>query len=441
MRRIIHALTTLLVLLLCFSTVSAHSGRTDSSGGHRDNKNKSGLGSYHYHHGMSAHLHPGGICPYAPKDTISISNIPKSIDIGSSVSLEWEVTYYSSSGRVEWTSSAPEIIDVSSGVLTAKAPGKATITANLTNGSKSFTVTSKEVFPDEISISTVPERIAITSTASVSAALSPANVTNKELFWSSSNPDVLSVSGSGDITANSVGNSVITVSASGGLSRSFNVEVYEVLPERIVVQDESIRVPLGSAHMLSASVEPIDVSNKSITWTSSNPSIASVDEGGTIATHQVGTAVITATCQSVSVDIPITVDCIKADSVSFKDDSYPSALNIGDEFYPTVLFEPENTTYQDVTFTSSDPTVVEVAGNRLLAVGYGSTTITAIAKDGYVSTDIRISNPDDGKAIIGFFFFIGVTLVFAVAKKGYDNRKWFMEHPQYDRSKWMYKKK
>ena len=43
----------------------AHSGRTDASGGHRDNKNKSGLGSYHYHcGGHPAHLHENGVCPY-----------------------------------------------------------------------------------------------------------------------------------------------------------------------------------------------------------------------------------------------------------------------------------------------------------------------------------------------------------------------------------------
>lgn len=43
----------------------AHSGRTDSSGGHKDNKNKSGLGSYHYHcGGYPAHLHNNGVCPY-----------------------------------------------------------------------------------------------------------------------------------------------------------------------------------------------------------------------------------------------------------------------------------------------------------------------------------------------------------------------------------------
>lgn len=57
----------LLVFICLFSLalpVLAHSGRTDASGGHRDNNNVSGLGSYHYHHGYPAHLHPNGICPY-----------------------------------------------------------------------------------------------------------------------------------------------------------------------------------------------------------------------------------------------------------------------------------------------------------------------------------------------------------------------------------------
>lgn len=55
------------VLVLCLGfclTVSAHGGRTDAQGGHKDNANASGLGSYHYHHGYEAHLHPNGVCPY-----------------------------------------------------------------------------------------------------------------------------------------------------------------------------------------------------------------------------------------------------------------------------------------------------------------------------------------------------------------------------------------
>lgn len=58
------AAAAVMVLSLPFSAY-AHSGRTDSSGGHRDNKNVSGLGYYHYHcGGYPAHLHENGVCPY-----------------------------------------------------------------------------------------------------------------------------------------------------------------------------------------------------------------------------------------------------------------------------------------------------------------------------------------------------------------------------------------
>ena len=54
--------------------VEAHSGRTDRYGGHKDNKNKSGLGSYHYHCGGNpAHLHENGVCPYAGTNSASSS--------------------------------------------------------------------------------------------------------------------------------------------------------------------------------------------------------------------------------------------------------------------------------------------------------------------------------------------------------------------------------
>lgn len=54
----------LILLLVVSAVIFGHSGRTDSNGGHKDNKNKSGLGPYHYHHGYPAHLHKNGVCPY-----------------------------------------------------------------------------------------------------------------------------------------------------------------------------------------------------------------------------------------------------------------------------------------------------------------------------------------------------------------------------------------
>lgn len=77
----IYISSTVLVLSLSYVApiesltmeVQAHSGRTDAYGGHHDYKNRSGLGSYHYHHGYPAHLHPNGVCPYG-SGTVSTSN-------------------------------------------------------------------------------------------------------------------------------------------------------------------------------------------------------------------------------------------------------------------------------------------------------------------------------------------------------------------------------
>lgn len=76
--------TLLASLTICTTTITiatppleteAHSGRTDQYGGHRDTKNKSGLGSYHYHcGGYPAHLHPNGICPYSGSSNVSSSS-------------------------------------------------------------------------------------------------------------------------------------------------------------------------------------------------------------------------------------------------------------------------------------------------------------------------------------------------------------------------------
>ena len=73
MKRLLYLLGALLYLT---ASASAHSGRTDSQGGHRDNRNVSGLGSYHYHcGGYPAHLHKNGRCPYRSATTSSTSTV------------------------------------------------------------------------------------------------------------------------------------------------------------------------------------------------------------------------------------------------------------------------------------------------------------------------------------------------------------------------------
>lgn len=72
----VYAMSGMLIFSAVPGNVQAHSGRTDASGGHHDNKNVSGLGSYHYHcGGYPAHLHSGGVCPYSTSSSSSAETV------------------------------------------------------------------------------------------------------------------------------------------------------------------------------------------------------------------------------------------------------------------------------------------------------------------------------------------------------------------------------
>lgn len=157
-----------IVVLICIFSVAmcnitfAHSGRTDSSGGHRDNNNKSGLGSYHYHcGGHPAHLHTNGVCPYSSSsknskpssstssqktttveptiinvEDIKINETVKEIKVGESKILTVTITPNNSTDKtITWKSSNEKIATVSSiGKVIAKNPGPVEITATSSNG-------------------------------------------------------------------------------------------------------------------------------------------------------------------------------------------------------------------------------------------------------------------------------------------------------------------
>jgi len=388
----------LILLVLCtHSYTLAHSGRTDSSGGHRDNKNASGLGSYHYHHGYPAHLHTNGICPYDPKDTITVKNMVTAIDVGESVVLDWLVTYYSGSSEVSWSSSDNDIVSVSKdGKLTAINPGKANITATMRNGSKTFSVSSKEVMASEIEFENVIDKLELNSNFQIKYNLLPHNTTNKNVSWSSNNPQIVSVDDKGKITANAIGEAIISAVASNGKKTSLSIETYEVFPEKIELSESEITMNLGESFDIVASVFPENTTNSEIEWTSSNLDVASVDNKGKVLGNGVGVATITVTCQNISNSINIEVVPIKAEKIVFNQQSIPSILNKyikkGESFIPSVTIIPTNATYQDITFKSSDEGVMGFNDNILTAIDSGKVEIVASTVDTSTVLELAVVN-------------------------------------------------
>lgn len=185
----------------------AHSGRTDASGGHKDNKNKSGLGNYHYHcGGYPAHLHEGGICPYTGGGTASgpqqappepervvISDVPTEMKPGSSQGFTYSVEN-GTSPEVTVESGNPDVIVVNAdNTLKAVGVGEASIKVSSANASEIFTVAVKPVEVETLEAEIPNLELEEGEEAEVTINVLPVDATDKTLKWASSNENVMTV--------------------------------------------------------------------------------------------------------------------------------------------------------------------------------------------------------------------------------------------------------
>ena len=134
----------------------------------------------------------------------------------------------------------------------------------------------------------------------LTAAISPATESQTVISWTSNNPAVAEVSSPGPtgpsvvITAKSQGSAIITGYATATLSATCTVIVTESLDANgVSLNKTSLNLQIGDTELLKESVSPALASNKMVTWTSSDPSIASVDSNGLILAKKDGTVTIT----------------------------------------------------------------------------------------------------------------------------------------------------
>ena len=151
------------------------------------------------------------------------------------------------------------------------------------------------------------------------ATVLPSDATDKRVMWSSQNENVAIVSNDGTITALSIGETTVTVKAIDGsdINTVIKVSVVPTPAESIRInapQSTSFRV--GETINLTADVTPDDATDKSITWSSSDESIASVDAIGKVTANGVGRVLIRATNSSGRYDeIELTVVPTLAQSI------------------------------------------------------------------------------------------------------------------------------
>jgi uncharacterized repeat protein (TIGR02543 family) len=219
--------------------------------------------------------------------------------------------------KLSYKSSNSDIVKVnSSGKLTAKETGKATITVTSKSNKKVkakvvVTVVDKDNFKKvtKVSVSTSSTEIKIGETATIKSSIKPSKASNKNVTYKSSNTNVAMVDLKGKVTAISEGTVTITVSSLDGSKKSgkIDITVKPIDVANITLNKTSVSLIEGNTQQLTATISPDNATHKEASFTSSNASVATIDENGNIKAIQAGTATITAASGNISTTCAVTV--------------------------------------------------------------------------------------------------------------------------------------
>jgi uncharacterized protein YjdB len=218
----------------------------------------------------------------------------------------------------------------------------------------------------------------MTSNQSLAATVFPSNATTRAVTWSSSDEAVATVGSNGAVSPKGAGSAVVTVrTADGGFTAVCQVTVTVVPVQGISLSPATLSLWQGEYNHVSVAFAPSD-STSAVTWTSSAPSIAEVDQSGKVTAVKAGSATITAQ----SADGGHTATCAVTVNAFTGIELTPGSLNlmlgtwyVGFQLSAKLL--PSDAALNGGAWTSSDPSVAEVdQSGKVTAVKAGSAAIT-----------------------------------------------------------------
>lgn len=295
---------------------------------------------------------------------------------------------------VVWESGNESVATVSQeGLVTAVGEGKATITVKTNDGGFSasceVTVKKKVIAVTGVKLSAASMTLREGDKGTLTATVEPANATNKNVEWWTSDLDVVSVTSTsggsnGYVEARGAGKATVTVKTEDGefsASCEITVEKKEVPVTGIDLEQSSLLLSVGNTYALKAHVQPSNATDQDIKWGSSNGGVATVDPTGKVTAVAAGTVDILATLAGKFARCTVQVDNVK---LSMKKSSYnilPVTKKINIKSDIDANFELD---YSKFSFSSSDKDVATIDSNFYIATHgkKGSTKVDVLYKYG-----------------------------------------------------------
>ena len=283
---------------------------------------------------------------------------------------------------LQWTSNNPEVAQITSeGIVLALKSGTAKITVTTVDGGKSATcqitvterVTGLKLEPEK-------SEIYVSDTITVAAKLEPKDA-NVNVRFTSTNPEVVSVdSETGNVRAVAAGYAIVCAATDyKGLVAFCEIRVRDRV-KSVIVKSTAKDVNVGETVKMTTAVIPGNLPDIQLTWSSSNPDVATIDANGEVAAKARGTTSITATVQngtndskSGTCDIRV-IQPVTSISVS------PTSLEIfeGEEVALgnlTIALTPDNADDTTWTAKSLDENIVTVSDGKIKAKTKGHGTV------------------------------------------------------------------
>ena len=252
-----------------------------------------------------------------------------------------------------------------------------------------------------ISLNKNEDSVFVGDTTKLVASVLPKEA-NQKVEWTSLDTSIATVDSEGNITAKKAGTVIIRATTKGKdaegkvLTANCKVTVNNVSVTDISLEKTAVEIPVGYTEILKATVSPQNATIKEIEWTSSDTSIATVDQNGKVAGVTAGTAIITAKSvdnPTVSKSCTVTIKYIDVENVKLGADSIE--VNIGYSKNLAACVEPDNATVNDIEWSSSDTSVATVDKNgKVTGLKKGTAIITAKSVDNpskYANCTVKVN--------------------------------------------------
>ena len=309
---------------------------------------------------------------------------------------------------LSWKSSDASVATVDAdGNVTGVSEGTAIIRASAGLATATCTVTvtdpaNQTILATGVTLSPSALRMNTGESATITPTVSPSNATDQSVTWTSSDTDKATVTQAGVVLALKAGTVTITATTTavgvGNEHKSataiVNIEGDDYVPPVIVdvtgvsLNRETMSLFVGDIGQLSATVEPEDATNKNVTWSTSNATVADVDENGNVEAKAKGTATITvttedgnktATCQ-VTVS-ELSQNAKRVTGVTLSQNTL--SMTMGDSpVQLTANVEPSDAENKNVTWSSNNTAVATVVDGKVTAVSGGTAWIGVKTSDG-----------------------------------------------------------